>query len=251
MNKNSFDDHEISVDPFVYICDVAFEIRAREERHVIDTRGNSRLNKGQTFIKQAIPLKNVLTCWSTDISKLCRTRHFHCKVCICNSYRMIKIFVATGSRWRRSGAVRVHTLSLPRTHIFATWVEATAILATKITWWHGNMIVCALLSRRGAITQAAPSWSPGTARQHPREFHTNNTHTIMFDPFNIAPMFYDAMWRHSATSSQNTTLYMHVSWSNLIRHSSVKIKIHFLFIPITWPLSKNNTREMIGSVQIN
>ena len=30
--------------------------------------------------------------------------------------------------------------------------------------------------------RAAPSWSPGTARQHPREFDTNNTHTIMFDP---------------------------------------------------------------------
>ena len=33
-DRNSFDDHEISVDPFVYICDVAFEIRARHR----DTR---------------------------------------------------------------------------------------------------------------------------------------------------------------------------------------------------------------------
>ena len=33
-------------------------------------------------------------------------------------------------------------------------------------------------------TRAAPSWSPGAARQHPREFDTNNTHTIMFDPLN-------------------------------------------------------------------
>ena len=51
--------------------------RARAERHVIGTRGNSRLNKGQTFIKQAIPSKNIPTCWSTDISYLCRTCHFH------------------------------------------------------------------------------------------------------------------------------------------------------------------------------
>ena len=53
------------------------------------------------------------------------------------------------------------------------------------------MIVCVLLvsnslmlSRRGAITRAAPSWSPGAARQHPREFDNNNTHTVMFDPLN-------------------------------------------------------------------
>ena len=29
-----------------------------------------------------------------------------------------------------------------------------------------------------------PSWSPGAARQHPQEFDTNNTHTIMFEPLN-------------------------------------------------------------------
>ena len=45
------------------------------------------------------------------------------------------------------------------------------------------MIVCIVgvnlprvLFRRGAITVGAPSWSPGAARQHPREFDTNNTH---------------------------------------------------------------------------
>ena len=38
---------------------------------------------------------------------------------------------------------------------------------------------------------AAPSWSPGAARQHPREFDTNNTHTIMFDPdYNMTPPFF-------------------------------------------------------------
>ena len=52
------------------------------------------------------------------------------------------------------------------------------------------MIVCVLLvsNSRGCCLatpgdhEAAPSWSPGAARQHPREFDTNNTHTIMFDP---------------------------------------------------------------------
>ena len=58
----------ISEDLFVYICDVTFEIRAWVDRHVIGTQGNSRLSKAQTFIKQAIPSKNIPTCWSTDIS---------------------------------------------------------------------------------------------------------------------------------------------------------------------------------------
>ena len=41
---------------------------------------------------------------------------------------------------------------------------------------HWSYIFLALSHRH------APSWSPGAARQHPREFDTNNTHTIMFDP---------------------------------------------------------------------
>ena len=46
------------------------------------------------------------------------------------------------------------------------------------------MSVCVLL--------AAPSWSPGTPKQHPRElFDTNNTRTIMFDPLNIMSSSYD------------------------------------------------------------
>ena len=36
-------------------------------------------NKVQTFIKQAIPLKNILACWCIAASKLCRTYHFHWK----------------------------------------------------------------------------------------------------------------------------------------------------------------------------
>ena len=43
------------------------------------TRGNSRLNKSQTFIKRAIPSKDIPTCSDTDTSYMCRTRHFRWK----------------------------------------------------------------------------------------------------------------------------------------------------------------------------
>ena len=139
-------------------------------------------------------------------------------------------------------------------------VEATAILAATITWWHGNETAVALdsnfkllfmsrilvavekwwhhviiwikhncvcivgvklpqvLSRRRAITRAAPSWSPGTARQHPREFDTNNTHTIMFDPdYNMMPPFFHSN-QYSAHEKQfevwiesNRSLRCHVT----------------------------------------
>ena len=46
FTRNAFDAPEINADLFVYICDVTFEIRTRAERHVIRTRGNSRLNPG-------------------------------------------------------------------------------------------------------------------------------------------------------------------------------------------------------------
>ena len=56
------------------------------------------------------------------------------------THRMINFVVAKGSRRRRSGAVRFHTLSLPQKLARALsrpGVEATAILATKhnvVTW---------------------------------------------------------------------------------------------------------------------
>ena len=67
FTRNAFNASEMSVDLLVYICDVTFEICARAEHQVIRAWGNSCLNKGQTFIKYAIPLKNILTCWSMDI----------------------------------------------------------------------------------------------------------------------------------------------------------------------------------------
>ena len=57
------------------------------------------------------------------------------------THRMINFVVATVSRWRRSGAVWFHTPSLPQKLARAfsrPWVEATPILATEITWLHGN-----------------------------------------------------------------------------------------------------------------
>ena len=63
IHQKHFDAPEISADRFVYICDVTFEMRARHQ----DT-GELPLDQSQTFIKQATPLKNTPTCWSTDIS---------------------------------------------------------------------------------------------------------------------------------------------------------------------------------------
>ena len=54
---------------------------------------------------------------------------------------MINFVVATESRWRRSGAVRFHTPSLPQKLARAfsrPGVAATPILAPEITWWHGK-----------------------------------------------------------------------------------------------------------------
>ena len=60
-----------------------------------------------------------------------------------------------------------------------------------------NMIVCVLLVSNsrgcclaGRLRGHSPSDRPA-ARQHPREFDTNNTHTIMFDPdYNMTPPFF-------------------------------------------------------------
>ena len=67
--------------------------------------------------------------------------------------------------------------------------------------------------------RAAPSWSPGAARQHPREFDSNNTHTIMFDPdYNMMPPFCPQQPIYSAHQKQfkvwiecNRSLRCHVT----------------------------------------
>ena len=126
--------------------------------------------------------------------------------------------------WRRSGAVRFHMLSLQQKLAHTSsrpGVEATAILATKIMWWHGNRdcggsqykvwiafneqnigscgemvascynhnqawlcVYCWCHTPSGVVSPWGDHVGAVIARQHPREFDTNNTHTIMFDPLN-------------------------------------------------------------------
>ena len=78
LTRNVFDAPEISTDLFVYICDVTFENRActsGASRHRDDTR-ELALEQRPNLHQQAIPSKNIPTCWSTDISQLCRTCNF-------------------------------------------------------------------------------------------------------------------------------------------------------------------------------
>ena len=86
---------EINGNPVVYIDDPTFEIRARAACGTSsrNTRGNSRSNKSWTFIKWVIPLKDILTCSSTDIYHMCRTRHF---------------------RWKGQCATEIQLLNTPR-----------------------------------------------------------------------------------------------------------------------------------------
>ena len=45
FHSNAFYGPEINGNPIFYIGDLTFEIRVRAVRHVIRTRGNSRLNQ--------------------------------------------------------------------------------------------------------------------------------------------------------------------------------------------------------------
>ena len=94
------------------------------------------------------PIKRQLTCSSTDIYHVCRTRHFRWKgqcdteiQLLRFTHHMIDDVVPVVKRWRRSGAVRL-TRSASRKKLARglsrPGVGATAILATKITWWHCN-----------------------------------------------------------------------------------------------------------------
>ena len=139
FTRNAFDVAKIGADLFVYICDVTFEIRARAERHVIGTRGKSRLNKSQTFIKQATPSKNIPTCWSTDVSYLCRTFiSLEMTVCIWTSTFNHTAWSTSLSPRKADDAGLAQfdfTRSVSRKNCIRafSWsgVEATAILATK------------------------------------------------------------------------------------------------------------------------
>ena len=144
FTRNTFDAPEISADLFVYICDVTFEIRASRHR---------RGHKTTPAWTKAKPSSSRRSHRKPYRPAEARTYHSCVKLAIFigkggvhlkfsfETHRMINFVVATGSRWLRSGAVRFHTPSLPQKLARAfsrPGVEATAIHATKMTWWHGN-----------------------------------------------------------------------------------------------------------------
>ena len=77
FHRNAFYGPEINGNPIVYIGDLTFKIRARAVRHVIRTRGRSvPLEQKVNLHQVGEPLKAIPTCSSTDIYRMCRTRHF-------------------------------------------------------------------------------------------------------------------------------------------------------------------------------
>ena len=92
-------------------------------------------------------------------------------------------------------------------------IRRQAIIWTNAGFKGSNMIVCVLLvSNSRGCCLAAPGDHEGAAReiapaarQHPREFDTNNTHTIMFDPdYNMMPPIFQM---HTVLSIENGKFY--------------------------------------------
>ena len=131
FTRNAFDALEISADLFAYICDVTF--------HDIWTKpksSSSRRSHRKTY--RSADARIYHSC--VELAIFIGKGSVHLKFSF-ETHRMINFVVATRSRWRRSGAVRFHTPSLPQKLARAfsrPGVEATAILATMITCWHGN-----------------------------------------------------------------------------------------------------------------
>ena len=67
LHRNAFHGPMIMVNRNVYIGDLTFEIRSKVVRHVTITRGSPCLHKGWTYIKEALPLKEIPNCSSADI----------------------------------------------------------------------------------------------------------------------------------------------------------------------------------------
>ena len=116
---------------------------------VIGTRWNSRLNKGQTCIKQAknIPTtsKNIPTCWSTDsIHHSCvELAIFMGKDSVHLKFNFKHTAWSTSLSPREADDAGLAQFDFTRAVSRKNWhehfrVEAIAILATKIAWWHGN-----------------------------------------------------------------------------------------------------------------
>ena len=115
-------------------------------RHHGAHAGTPAWTKAKPFIKWAIPLKDIPTCSSTDIYHMCRTRHFRSK-----GQCVTEIQLLNTPQDRRCCRGRQAMTPLWCSSINALWfpqklsrarsrpgVGATAILATKITWWHDN-----------------------------------------------------------------------------------------------------------------
>ena len=119
--------------------------RARAERHVIGTRGNSRLNKGQTFIKrshrktyQPAEARIYHSCVELTIligkgqcaSEIQLLNTPHDQLRCHHGKQMTPVW--------RSSISHAQSLTKTSTRIFATGVEATLMLAPEKTRWHGN-----------------------------------------------------------------------------------------------------------------
>ena len=137
---------------------------------------------------------------------------------------MISFVVTAGSRWRRSGAVRFHTISLPqklaRAFSWPGWRRLRYLppghrddMATKTAVALNSNFKLLLLSRiLVAVAKSVAScynrdqtwlcvywWCqapPGVFSQPraiTRAFDTNNTHTIMFDTKNTHTIMFDPL----------------------------------------------------------
>ena len=65
---------------------------------------------------------------------------------------------------------------------FKLLLMSRILVAVEKKWWHH--VIIGIKHDCVCIVGVILPWSPGAARQHPREFDTNNTHTIMTDPLN-------------------------------------------------------------------
>ena len=96
---------EISANLF-YICNVTFKIGARAERHVIGTRGNSRLKKAKpsssrrSHRKTYRPAEARMYHKCVELAIFIREDSVHLKLNFL-THRMINFVVATGCRWPR------------------------------------------------------------------------------------------------------------------------------------------------------
>ena len=117
-----------------------------------------------------------------------------------------------------------------------------SILMMCIGFKGSIMIVCVLLPRRAGRSRGRNPSDRPAARQHPREFDTNNTHTIMFDPdYNMMPHFFSTATnilliksnlkfesRATAVSVAMSPRYLDGKYRSRLHHRSQKCSCQFL-----------------------